>query len=117
MELGFRQAGTMWTLGLIVALVAMAMQASADTAPEQPCNVKELVPCWVSAKGTYPPAPDQKCCSAVMDANPTCLCNEFVNTKLPDYIIKNVLAMPKACGRTELRGTHCGSKRTISPYL
>ncbi|KAG0574897.1 hypothetical protein KC19_VG300800 [Ceratodon purpureus] len=104
---GFRRSSTLWTFGLMMVLVAMAMHASADA--EQPCSVKALYPCLVSAKGAYPPQPDDKCCTAVKEADPACLCSEFVNTKLPDNFIKNVLAMPKACGRTQLSGTHCGS--------
>jgi hypothetical protein len=103
---GFRRAwGPLWTLGLVVVALA---SAAADG--EQPCSVKALYPGLASARGAYPPAPDQQCCSAVKQADPACLCSEFVGTKLPDAFIRNVLAMPKACGRTQLSGTRCGGE-------
>lgn len=97
----------------VFVVVAMTMVSMAYAQPQQ-CNLKTLMPCLKSVKGPYPPEPDVSCCGVVMDYNPACMCTEFVDSKdYPQSYIKNVLAIPKACGRYQLSGYRCGSKYII----
>lgn len=106
-----------WVSAVVVVVVVMAMpmpKTSRAYGEQLPCNLKALLPCLKSVKGPYPPQPDQSCCGVVMVTNPVCMCSEFVDYKdYPPSYVKNVLAIPKACGRYQLSGYRCGSKHVI----
>ncbi|XP_024377737.1 uncharacterized protein [Physcomitrium patens] len=111
MEIGLKQCCTsVASMSLISAVLLLAMVSTSahGEGQQHPCSVKALMPCLQTVKGPYPPEPDHTCCIAVMEANPSCLCSEYVNSNFSPNFIKNVLAMPKACGRTNLSGFHCG---------
>ena len=78
------------------------------------CSLSALAPCYGAVQGAYPPRPkggrNGACCRAVMVANPACLCSQMQQGRYPQNMIRNAFAMPRVCGRTNLRGYKCGSK-------
>lgn len=100
-------------LAMAMVLMMMTTSAASDEQPEM-CNLKTLLPCLKSVKGPYPPTPEQSCCVVVKEYNPECICTQFVDSKdYPQNYIKNVLAIPKACGRYQLSGYKCGGMQAL----
>jgi hypothetical protein len=96
-------------MGICVMLViAFAAEVNAQ------CSLSALAPCYGAVQGAYPPRPNGgrngACCRAVMVANPACLCSQMQQGRYPQNMIRNAFAMPRVCGRTNLRGYKCGSK-------
>jgi hypothetical protein len=96
-------------MGICVMLViAFAADVNAQ------CSLSALAPCYGAVQGAYPPRPNGgrngACCRAVMVANPACLCSQMQQGRYPQNMIRNAFAMPRVCGRTNLRGYKCGSK-------
>ena len=96
-------------MGICVMLVmAFASEVNAQ------CSLSALAPCYGAVQGAYPPRPNGgrngACCRAVMVANPGCLCSQMQQGRYPQNMIRNAFAMPRVCGRTNLRGYKCGSK-------
>ena len=93
-------------LGLVVLLL---LNCFAFEAVNAQCSLSSFSSCIKTVQGAYPPNPDVACCNAVKAANPTCLCNQLQNNNYPQGWVKNALAMPRVCGRTQLSGYRCGS--------
>ena len=96
-------------MGICVMLVlAFAAEVNAQ------CSLSALAPCYGAVQGAYPPRPNGgrngACCRAVMVANPACLCSQMQQGRYPQNMIRNAFAMPRVCGRTNLRGYKCGSE-------
>ena len=100
-------------MGICVLLVlAFAAEVNAQ------CSLSALAPCYGAVQGAYPPRPNGgrngACCRAVMTANPACLCSQMQQGRYPQNMIRNAFAMPRVCGRTNLKGYKCGSKCGIA---
>lgn len=93
-------------LGLVVLLL---LNCFAFEAVNAQCSLSAFSSCIKTVQGAYPPNPDVACCTAVKAANPSCLCNQLQNNNYPQGWVKNALAMPRVCGRTQLSGYRCGS--------
>ena len=98
----------------ICALLLFAFAAEVNAQ----CSLSALAPCYGAVQGAYPPRPNGgrngACCRAVMTANPACLCSQMQQGRYPQNMIKNAFAMPRVCGRTNLKGYKCGSKCNYS---
>ena len=96
----------------VVLLFAFAAEVNAQ------CSLSALAPCYGAVQGAYPPRPNGgrngACCRAVMTANPACLCSQMQQGRYPQNMIRNAFAMPRVCGRTNLKGYKCGSKCNYS---
>ena len=101
------------TRSVAMAICVMLVFASAAEVNAQ-CSLSALAPCYGAVQGAYPPRPNGgrngACCRAVMVANPACLCSQMQQGRYPQSMIRNAFAMPRVCGRTNLRGYKCGSK-------
>ena len=92
----------------VLVVVGFAAEVNAQ------CSLSALAPCYGAVQGAYPPRPkggrNGACCRAVMVANPACLCSQMQQGRYPQNMIRNAFAMPRVCGRTNLKGYKCGSK-------
>ena len=104
------ECSTRFVAMAICVMLAFAFAAEVNAQ----CSLSALAPCYGAVQGAYPPRPNGgrngACCRAVMVANPACLCSQMQQGRYPQNMIRNAFAMPRVCGRTNLRGYKCGSK-------
>jgi hypothetical protein len=97
-------------LSIIGVLVVVAMVVGEASAAGKVCDPDALYPCLRAIQGAHPPGPSRECCHVVMSVDKNCMCSQLKSASFPAQMVHNGLQLPKKCGRTDLRGFHCGRK-------
>jgi hypothetical protein len=95
-------------LSIIAVLVVMVTCMVGESSAAGVCNPDALYPCLRAIQGAHPPAPSWQCCEVVKSVDKKCMCTQLKSASFPAQMVHNGLQLPNKCGRTDLRGFHCG---------